>query len=71
DGEPHYTGWCLDKEDLCAAKLCAFREKDQNFVAALVRAALVDRETILTWLSAVDERHRPAAGVASSWLRSL
>jgi hypothetical protein len=71
DGEPQYTGWCLDKEDLCAAKLCAFREKDQNFVAALVRAALVDRETILTRLSAVDERHRPAAGVAASWLRSL
>ena len=34
---------CLDKEDLCVAKLCAFREKDQNFVAALVRSALVDR----------------------------
>jgi hypothetical protein len=43
-GEPQYTGWCLDKEDLCVAKLSAFREKDQNFVAALVRHALVDRE---------------------------
>jgi len=40
-GEPQYTGWCLDKEDLCVAKLCAFREKDQNFVAALLRSALV------------------------------
>jgi hypothetical protein len=27
DGEPQYTGWCLDKEDLCVAKLCAFRER--------------------------------------------
>ena len=27
-----FTGWCLDKEDLCVVKLCAFREKDQNFV---------------------------------------
>ena len=71
DGEPQYTGWCLDKEDLCVAKLCAFREKDQNFVAALVRSALVDRKTILTRLSAVDERYRPAADVAASWLRSL
>lgn len=26
-GEPQYTGWCLDKEDLCVAKLCAFRNK--------------------------------------------
>jgi hypothetical protein len=48
DGEPQYTGWCLDKEDLSVAKLCAFRKKDQNFVAALVRSALVDRQTILT-----------------------
>jgi hypothetical protein len=35
-GAPQFTGWCLDKEDLCVAKLCAFREKDRNFVAALV-----------------------------------
>lgn len=71
DGEPQYAGWCLDKEDLCVAKLCAFREKDQNFVAALMRSALVDRETILTRLTAVDERYRPAAELASSWLRSF
>lgn len=31
-GGPQFTGWCLDKEDLCAAKLCELREKDQNFV---------------------------------------
>ena len=71
DGVPQYTGWCLDKEDLCAAKLCAFREKDRNFVAALVRSALVNRETILSRLASVDERYRPAAEVATSWLRSL
>ena len=71
DGEPQYTGWCLDKEDLCVAKLCAFREKDRNFVAALVRSALVDRETILSRLASVDERYRRAAEVATSWLRSL
>jgi hypothetical protein len=29
-GEFQFTGWCLDKEDLCAAKLCALREKDQK-----------------------------------------
>lgn len=31
-GDPQFTGWCLDKEDLCVAKLCALREKDRNFV---------------------------------------
>jgi hypothetical protein len=30
DGEPQYTGWCLDKEDLCVAKLCAFRERTRT-----------------------------------------
>jgi hypothetical protein len=37
-GSPQFTGWCLDKEDLCVAKLAAFREKDRNFVAALLEA---------------------------------
>jgi hypothetical protein len=71
DGEPQYTGWCLDKEDLCVAKLCAFREKDRNFVAALVRSSLVDRDTVHSRLASVDERYRPAAEVATSWLRAL
>jgi hypothetical protein len=71
DGEPQYTGWCLDKEDLCVAKLCALREKDQNFVAALFGSKLIDRDIILTRLATVDERHRGAAERAGSWLRSL
>jgi len=29
-GAPQFTGWCLDKEDLCVAKLCALSEKDQK-----------------------------------------
>ena len=41
-GAPRFTGWCLDKKDLCVAKLAAFREKDRNFVAALLEANLVD-----------------------------
>jgi hypothetical protein len=30
DGEPQYTGWRLDKEDVCVAKLCAFRERTRT-----------------------------------------
>jgi len=67
-GEPQYTGWCLDKEDLCAAKLCAFREKDQNFVVALLDARLVDAETIAQRLAAVPKQHVPAAERALGWL---
>ncbi|WP_280501052.1 DUF6036 family nucleotidyltransferase [Nocardia farcinica] len=45
-GEPGFTGWCLDKEDLCAAKLCAYREKDHSYVTALLQAGLVDPRVI-------------------------
>ena len=65
---PQYTGWCLDKEDLCVAKLCAFREKDQNFVAALLDAGLVDAGVIAQRLNAVPENHLPATERAHTWL---
>jgi hypothetical protein len=67
-GRPRYTGWCLDKEDLCVAKLCAFREKDQNFVAALLDAGLVDAAVITQRLAAVPAEHRAAAERALVWL---
>lgn len=56
-GEPPFTGWCLDKEDLCVAKLIAFREKDRNFVAALLDVSLVNRDLTETRLSTVSEEH--------------
>lgn len=70
-GSPQFIGWCLDKEDLCVAKLCAFREKDQNFVNALLEAGLVDRTVIAERLVAVDEKHRIAVDRARAWLRAV
>lgn len=67
-GAPQYTGWCLDKEDLCVAKLCALREKDRNFVGALLAAQLVDGDVIAGRLSEVPTQHRPAAERALTWL---
>lgn len=67
-GEPQFTGWCLDKEDLCVAKLCALREKDQNFVGALLDAGLVDAPVIAARLAMVAERFRPGAERAIEWL---
>lgn len=69
-GQPRYTGWCLDKEDLCVAKLCALREKDRNFVSALLTAHLVDLTVIATRLSAVPQAHEAAADRALTWLRA-
>jgi hypothetical protein len=67
-GTPQYTGWCLDKEDLCVAKLCAFREKDQNFVTALLDAQIVSAEIIKNRLSEVPREHRLSAERALTWL---
>ncbi len=69
-GGPQFTGWCLDKEDLCVAKLCVFREKDQNFVSALLRAGLVDPGVIAARLTTVPEQYRPSAARAAEWLGS-
>lgn len=67
-GEPQFIGLCLDKEDLCVAKLCAFREKDQNFVEALITAELVDPVVIAGRLTAVPHSYRTAAERAANWL---
>ena len=69
-GEPRFTGWCLDKEDLCVTKLCAFREKDRNFVAALLDAGLVDDAVIAARLGEVPGKCLPATEPALSWLTS-
>ncbi|MBB3753771.1 hypothetical protein FHT44_006293 [Mycolicibacterium sp. BK634] len=67
-GHPQFIGWCLDKEDLCAAKLCAFRPKDQNFVQALIEENLVDPAVIADRLGTVDARYTSAIENATRWL---
>ena len=69
-GGPQFTVWCLDKEDLCVAKLCALREKDQNFVSELLRVGLVDSGVIAARLATVPQRYRPGAERAAEWLSS-
>jgi len=39
-------GWCLEPHDLAASKLAAAREKDREFVAALLRHKLVEQAEI-------------------------
>jgi hypothetical protein len=67
-GSPQFTGWCLEPHDLCAAKLCALREKDINFVSALLGAELVDAGTIAKRLATVPDQHRPNADRGLAWL---
>lgn len=68
DGEPRFTGLCLDKEDLCVAKLVAFREKDINFVAALLEARLVSTDLIAERLLTVPSEHATTVARARDWL---
>jgi hypothetical protein len=67
-GQLRFTGWCLDKEDLCVAKLCAFREKDRNFVAALLKAHLVDGNVIASRLRELPAEHATPVERALTWL---
>ena len=69
-GDPQFTGWCLNAEDLCVAKVCALREKDRNFVAALLRAGLVDAGAVRERLATVPPQHQAATDRALEWLRS-
>jgi hypothetical protein len=71
DGEPQYTGWCLDKEDLCVAKLCAFREGPEFRGGARTILARRPRHHPFRRLASVDERHRPAAEVATLMSRCV
>jgi hypothetical protein len=68
EGRRRFIGWCLDKEDLCVAKLCAHREKDIRFVAALLRQRLVDASVIEQRLALVPAAHRPSVDLARAWL---
>lgn len=49
------------------AKLCAHREKDLNFVDALVTAGLVDPAVIAVRLGTVPDKHSAATTRACEW----
>lgn len=68
EGHPQFVGWCLDKEDLCVAKLCALRPKDENFVDALIAAELVDPEVIAQRLATVPDHYGAAVERAAAWI---
>jgi hypothetical protein len=57
-----------DNDETARLKLCAFREKDQNFVTALLDARLVDAEVIAKRLATTPRKHHPAAERALAWL---
>lgn len=67
DSSRQFAGWCLDRHDLCVAKLCAHREKDRNFVRALLDAGLVEPDVLTMRSQQVDGAHADAVTVADRW----
>jgi hypothetical protein len=58
------TGLCLAPEDLAASKLAACREKDLDFVTALLRHRLVKVALLRTRIALLPAEHAPRAEVA-------
>lgn len=55
-GEYHnHVGYCLDPHDLCAAKLIANRDKDREFVIALINSGHINPVTISERLRRVND----------------
>lgn len=40
------TGLCLERHDHCVSKIAALRDKDRQFIRALVEADMVDRQLL-------------------------
>lgn len=64
----YFIGWCLEVHDTCASKLIANRDKDREFVAALLEEDLVSAATIRDRIIATDVAEERKA-IALSWLK--
>ncbi|MFE4502444.1 hypothetical protein ACFRFQ_21545 [Rhodococcus sp. NPDC056743] len=72
------TGLCLHPIDLCVSKLIAGREKDHEFVGALIRDNIIDPAEVLDridnagidWSSGYRDNRDLAVSRARSWLQS-
>ena len=63
--EPAVVGWCLEPHDLWVSKAAAGREKDREFCVALAHAGLVDDQTCLARIAALDDPYRTRAGAVA------
>jgi hypothetical protein len=69
-GEPRFTGWCLDKEDVLRREADRAPREGRNFVGALLAADLVDPDLIATRLMMISREHPKATERALAWLNS-
>jgi hypothetical protein len=62
------VGMCLERHDCVASKLAAFRDKDREFAAALIKARLVDRRVVADRVSKIEEMDPRLQERILSWL---
>ena len=67
-GTRGYVGRCVESHDLAASKLCAYREKDRDFVRTLLVEGLVDSDLLLSRLDTlpIDDERKERLG---TWVR--
>jgi len=65
------VGWCLQPHDLCASKLIAGREKDLDFVEAVVVHRLIDARLVGERLAGIDDIRISAARARARRFESL
>lgn len=62
------TAVCLDRHDLVVSKLVAHREKDLAFARALLRALLVDVDTLVERAHQLPDEHALVRAAVLRWL---
>lgn len=66
-----YTGECLDAHDLAVSKLAAGREKDMDFVRAMLSYQMVHADTLNERIGQVEHGGEQLRGVMWARLRSV
>lgn len=64
------VGYCLEPHDLAASKAIAGREKDREFVLAMVRHGLVDPELVLKRITEVKKVEPAIVESARAWFHA-
>ncbi|MDR2109335.1 MAG: hypothetical protein LBP28_07765 [Coriobacteriales bacterium] len=59
------AGLCLDPYDLCAAKLCAHREKDIHYVSSLLASGIISKQLLVERVGTIEgHEHEKRAALA-------
>lgn len=64
-------GLCLERHDLVASKLAAWRTKDREYAAALLRAGLVERAVLLERIDQLEGVPASMQRLIADWVEAV